>query len=145
MNEDYILHAGVKGMKWGVRRERRAERTRLASEPNASRALTFNQAVTDNWVLQTSYAIKNRSIKEGRKEYAEASRKRNELVKSGEASVSDRIRYYGSTRLEDLIPVKSKNVNLPVKNPTSTGEKAGLIASGALASLAILRAATIGV
>lgn len=43
MNEDYLCHHGVKGMKWGRRKDRRAANSAARAHYKADRTRNFNQ------------------------------------------------------------------------------------------------------
>ena len=107
MNEvDLMLaHAGVKGMKWGVRRDRRVQRLANAGIEGSSKA-SRARASSELSVLDLKKGVEG-----GARERAIRQKDRNERVRTGKGSTKDLLAYYGGTKLEDFIPVKTNNVN----------------------------------
>jgi hypothetical protein len=105
--EDFLAHAGVKGMKWGIRRKRRLEVLERASKKGGP-VISKVRAASN---LGPIDLVKGRGITGGAKRKFARLAKRNTSIRNGQASVSDKLKYYGSTRFSDLIPVKGKNVN----------------------------------
>jgi hypothetical protein len=105
--EDFIAHAGVKGMKWGIRRKRRLEVYKRASKKGGP-LISKVRAASSLGVVDL---VKGRGITGGSKRKFARLAKRNTSIRNGQASVLDKLKYYGSTRVSDLIPVKGKNVN----------------------------------
>lgn len=116
--DSYFKHAGVKGMKWGVRRERRVERLATAGKKNST-GISKVRAATNLFPRAPVDLVKGRGVTGGAARRADRQRARNARVKSksGEASVKDFLVYYGGTRFEDIVaPVRTSRVNKP-NNP----------------------------
>lgn len=122
---DFLEHAGVKGMKWGVRRNRRAQ---AFAKRGAGKANLAEKAY-----VQTHLGLIDRAKGHGTK--GGAARKgarllgRNARVQSGKASAKDLLLYYGTTKQKDLVPVRSKNQH--ISDPTRKALSAAT-ATGAL-------------
>lgn len=123
--EYYLEHFGVKGMKWGVRRQRRVERLARAGQKNSPYA-TRTRASQN---LGPVDLIRGRGVRGGAARKAVRVQGQLDRYNRGKATTMDKIKRFGSTRLLDLVPVKEKNINKPT---TVAGDKAFLAASGAL-------------
>jgi len=112
--EVYLEHFGVKGMQWGVRRQRREARLRNVARGKvglagkAAPVLGYLGGVAPR--LGPIDLIKGRGIRGAaqRKSIREAARSKR--FKSGKAKVGDYLVRYGTLRPSDLIPVKTSNV-----------------------------------
>lgn len=96
MNDNYLIHHGVKGMKWGVRKQNRIDKFYSSKKKYDSALKKKNKSVSDYWSdpkIQNAWegknSIKNRRIiKRGRKKYLlgknhkDTVKARQELVKS---------------------------------------------------------------
>lgn len=98
--EDFIEHFGVRGQKWGVRRNRRANNLVKVGTGNASRSAKIRAGVTTSPLD----LIRGRGFKGGAARRGERQISRNARVKSGESSVKDKLVYYGGTKYQDIIP-----------------------------------------
>jgi hypothetical protein len=123
--DDILEHHGVKGQQWGVRRARRTERLARAGAKDSS-AITRVRALGR---LGPVDLVRGRGIRGGaqRKTTREASRAQR--IKTGNATVKDQIIRLGSTRMQDVIPVKTKNVG---KKTFMDNDKLIVGAAGAL-------------
>lgn len=122
--EEYLAHYGIPGMKWGVRRERRIQSLDRAIRGEGGVA-TKARALSK---LTPVDLVKGRGIRGGSQRKAARNRARNARVQAGQGRLRDNAVYYGSTRVSDLIPVRSKNVN---KKTTVSGDKVAVAAVGA--------------
>lgn len=123
--DDYLEHYGVKGMKWGVRKEQRAykmKRTALQKKENKARRKAGKKTLpgkkvgigerlrTFNDTFFTPTTIKDiietRSLNEAQLRKADRIQGRINRMKKGKASVSDKLAYYANIRNQDLVPTK---------------------------------------
>lgn len=148
--EAYLEHFGVKGMKWGVRRQRREARLRdiaTGKSGAAGKATAFTGYFGGPTLprLGPIDLIRGGGIRGAayRKSLREAARSKR--FKTGKARTSDYLVRYGTLRASDFIPVRSSNVG---KKTIVDNRKVALAASGAaivatmLAKSAVRRAAT---
>lgn len=127
---DFLEHVGVKGMKWGVRRNRRAELFKKRASGKAN--------LTEKAYVQTHLGVVDRV--KGGGTAGGAARKgarlqgRNDRVQNGKASVADYLLYYGTTKNKDIIPVRSKNAKTTDRNKRalSAATAAGVLFAGNL-------------
>ena len=97
ISEDYLMHHGVKGMKWGVRKQKnRIDKFYSSKKKYDSVLKKSNKGVSDYWSdpkIQNAWEGKNtrknrKIIEKGRKEYSlgknykDYKKARQELVKS---------------------------------------------------------------
>lgn len=99
----YLEHYGVPGMKWGVRRNRRAERLAKVGRGEGSKSDKIR--ALGNVSLKD--VAKGRGLKGAAKLRSDIQIARNERVASGKASVRDKLAYHGSARLSDLVPTRA--------------------------------------
>lgn len=126
-DEDVIEHYGVKGMKWGVRKERRAnklKRTATQKKENKARRKAGKEtkpgkkvgvgerarSFYDTSLTPTTFKdlVKTRSINEAQLSKADRILGRIERRKRGEASVKDNLAFYANHRLQDQLPTRKK-------------------------------------
>lgn len=122
--EDYLEHYGVKGMKWGVRRQRRIDVLRRAGAKDSTIS-TRVRAATNLGVIDLA---KGRGIRGGAARKATRLTDRRARIKAGEASVMDKLKHYGSYGSIDAIPVRAKNADKP---GTASRDKKIVLAVGA--------------
>ena len=155
INEDaYLEHYGVKGMKWGVRKEQRAYKMKRTAEQKmenkarrkagkgtkagkkvgvgerARTAYDFSQGLLTPSTIKD--LIVTRSINQSQLRKAERIQGRIARRKQGKASVGDNLAYLANMRYQDFAPTRS--------SPTSTK-----INVGASAASALLSSATFGI
>ena len=128
----FLDHHGIKGMKWGVRRERRQAalvRAGTKGGPVSSRirGATGRLGVVD--------LVRGRGIRGGLERKSKRVGAQLERHKAGKSTAMDLIKRYGSTRITDLVPVRSKNAN---KKTTSRSDTVMVTAAGALIANQIL-------
>lgn len=103
VDEDYVEHYGTKGMRWGVRRQRRLDRITRVAKGKGS----FNDKVSAvgqlsvSEILRDKGSLKAASLRKANQQEATKSR-----ILSGEAKTRDLMNHLGSQRLEDFIPVR---------------------------------------
>lgn len=139
----YLEHYGVKGMKWGVRKEQRAykmKRTALQKMENRARRKAGKETLPGKKVgvgerlrtygdtVFTPTTIKDlvttRSLNEAQLRKADRIQGRIDRRKKGEASVGDKLAYYANVRNQDLLPTK--------KGPNDTRINVGASFTGLL-------------
>ncbi len=150
----HLEHAGVKGMKWGTRRANRAQNLINVGK---GKGTTSDKLRAYNDVSVLVGAIKKGSLKKSALSVGEKRSARIDRVQKGKASVTDKIAYYGTTKMQDITPTsKTKQTGKAagLKNEvfeTKTSGKAAIGASvagaivvgvGANVALAALRAAS---
>lgn len=140
MNEEDFIdqllleHAGIKGMKWGVRRERRRQayvRGGVKVKEGGSRAAKIRTAAK----LGPIDLIRGRGIVGGAQRKSKRWGAQLERFDKGQATALDLVKRYGSMHARDLIPVREKNVGL------KRGRKADIAvvtAAGALFAAGII-------
>ena len=145
---DFLEHYGVRGMQWGVRRNRRTSRLSTAAKSNSSvasrvRALGLGLTGVRGRVGPVDL-IKGGGIRGGAKRKVARERAREKRRVAGQASVKDTLIRVGSTRVSDLVPVRDKNVkNKSILDNDKAVVAAGgaLFVAGLLARSAVRRAA----
>lgn len=122
----YLEHYGVKGMKWGVRKEQRAhkmKRTATQKKENKARrkaglGTKAGKKVGVGERLRSGYdaygpnplfvaeAIVKRSVNTAQLDKAKRIEGRIARRKQGKASVGDKLAYYANFRVQDMTPTK---------------------------------------
>lgn len=114
--EDFLEHVGVKGMKWGVRRERRNQARFRAGQKGGPKVSKVRALGSVNL-----YDIaRGRGITGGAQRKALRVQGQLDRFDAGQATTMDVIKRYGSTRVSDLVPVREKNVG---KRTTVSADK----------------------
>lgn len=129
--EVFLEHFGIRGMKWGVRRQRRNQALARASRPGAGIATKLRALHEENIID----LVKGRGIRGGARIRRARLSGRIDRIKAGKGSARDIIVHFGSTRMQDLIPVRSKNAKKKTTHRTDVAVVAGL---GAVAALGML-------
>lgn len=123
-SETYLEHYGIKGMRWGVRRERRQqglERAGIKGGPKISKV----RAVARVGPVDL---VKGRGITGGAARKAARVRGQMNRWDRGEATTLDTIKRIGSTRVQDLLPGTQKMLD---KKTTVRADYAVVAATGA--------------
>ena len=140
-NQNNLEHFGVKGMQWGVRRQRREARLRdVASGKSgtAGKLTNFTGYIGGGTLprLGPVDLIKGGGIEGAAERKSRREKSRSDRFKKGKATAGDYVVRYGLLRPSDLIPVSKKNVK---KRTIVDNRNIALAASGALATLAIIK------
>ena len=98
--DEFLEHFGIKGMQWGVRRDRRA----AALVKVGSGQGTTSQKVRALARYTPLDAVKLRGLKKASRIRGERQLARNARVHAGESSVKDKIMFFGGVKLQDIIP-----------------------------------------
>lgn len=131
--EAYLEHFGVKGMKWGVRRERRVQALERAAKkggPVISKVRAF-PIWGPGAIGPIDFAV-GRGIRGGSARKARRIRGQLKRRNQGKSTALDIIKRYGSTRVLDLIPVRTKNI----KKKTGKGADYAVVAAAGAAFVA---------
>jgi hypothetical protein len=140
MGEDEFIdallleHVGVKGMKWGVRRERRRQvyqRGGIKVREGGSIASKIRTGA----MLGPIDLIRGRGIVGGARRKSTRVAGQLERFDKGKATGLDLVKRYGSTRVSDLVPVREKNVG---KTRSHKADIAVVTAVGALFALNLI-------
>jgi hypothetical protein len=115
-----LEHFGVKGMKWGVRRERRAQTHVNVGKGEGTRSEKIRSGAT----IGPVDFVKGRGFQGAAARKGERQQLRNARVKSGESSVRDKIAYYGGSKYQDIFPTG--------KAATNTAAAVGASVAGAI-------------
>lgn len=105
--EDYIEHFGVKGMRWGVRRDRRAN-THIKVGAGQG---TLSDKVRSGLTVGPVDLVKGRGFKGAAARKGLRQLERNERVRNGESTVKDKLLYIGGTKYQDILPTGKSSVN----------------------------------
>jgi hypothetical protein len=104
---DFLEHYGVKGQRWGVRRDRRANTLKKVGSGKGSGTEKLRAYTT----VSPLDVARGRGFKGAAKLRGERQLSRNARIRKGEASVRDILVYYGGTKHQDLIPTNKKKTN----------------------------------
>jgi hypothetical protein len=124
---DQIEHAGIKGMKWGVRRERRIERLARGGVKGGS---AISRVRAAGRIGPVDF-VRGRGVRGGSARKAVRVQGQLDRFKRGEASAVDIIKRYGSTHARDLVPVREKNVGKKTRVRGDIVGAAGVVLIGA--------------
>ena len=130
---DVVLHSGVPGMKWGVRRERRQqalERAGTKGGPISSRI----RGATGR--LGPVDFIRGRGIQKGLQRKAVRVRGQLDRKAAGKSTAMDLVKRFGSTRITDLVPVRASQAG---KKTSHKSDIVMVTAAGALIAHQILK------
>lgn len=136
-----LAHYGVKGMRWGVRKQNRAGNLVKVGSTKArgekSKPGEYARATYE--VLQNprsiGAAVKNLSIKQAALEKGQRIQARVAARQQGELSVGGKLAYYSNFRVQDLTPTK--------RSPSDTRSARGASVAGALINAAAIPVGTI--
>ncbi len=101
IDEEYLEHFGKKGMKWGVRRQRRLDQMNRVAKGKGSRGDKVREALS----ISTSDLAKGRGLRGGVAVKAARVTARRDRIRSGKATAGDVLAHVGTTRLIDLGPL----------------------------------------
>lgn len=90
-SNDYLAHFGVKGMRWGVRRERRLQRANRVASGTASKRDRIGFSLTDT---SNASVIRNKGLqgaasvraKDSNRSLSSAQKQRKQMLKNNEIS-----------------------------------------------------------
>lgn len=99
--DDFLEHHGVKGMKWGARRQRSLDRIERVANSTASTRDKLH-ALTQ---VPTLNIVKGKGLSGGAKITAEKRKARRDRIQSGQGTVKDLLVQLGTVRIADLGPL----------------------------------------
>jgi hypothetical protein len=110
-------------MKWGVRRNRRANLHAKVGTGNAS----ISEKVRAGSNLGPIDFFKGGGFRGGSQRKGTRQLARNARVESGKASVADKLKFYGGTRQVDLLPTRKAATN--TRNQYASAVAAAVVVS----------------
>jgi len=132
----FLEHYGVRGMQWGVRRTRRTQRLARAAAADSSvssraRAVGIGGlgVVRVRGRVGPIDLVKGGGIRGGATRKVGREVAREARIKAGKAKTSDILVRVGSTRVTDIVPVRTKNTG---KKTIMDNDKAIVAAAGAV-------------
>jgi hypothetical protein len=104
----FFEHQGVKGMRWGVRRQRRVNTLLKVGSGKG----TLGEKARAAWQVSTLDFIRGHgSLKKAANIRGTRQKLRNDRINKGEASVRDKIAFYGGTKYQDILPTGKSEHN----------------------------------
>jgi hypothetical protein len=103
----FLEHFGVLGMKWGVRRERRANRFAKVGRGAGNKSEKL-RSYTD---LGPIDFVKGRGLRGGAARKGYRLKNANKNIKAGKATVRNILTYGVNTRHQDIFPTSKKSTN----------------------------------
>ena len=100
IDEYFLEHFGVAGMKWGVRRNRRANTLAKVGRGEG----TKGEKLRAYSQLSPLDIAKGRGLRGGARVRGNRQLQRNARVKAGEGSVRDKLAFVGGSRYQDIFP-----------------------------------------
>jgi hypothetical protein len=94
--ESFIEHFGKKGMKWGVRRQKRLARAQRVATGKSSKGETAAFLLTDT---SRASVKRNKGVAGAAASRVRELKGRKERIQKGEAKVKDMLALYGGDRL----------------------------------------------
>ena len=125
---EFLEHFGVKGMQWGVRRDRRAAALVKVGQGKG----TKEQKVRALARYTPLDALKLRGLKKASLARGQRQLSRNARVRNGESSTFDKLAFFGGTKFQDIIPTTgSNNKNRDATKAAIGASIAGVVLVGA--------------
>jgi hypothetical protein len=122
----FLEHYGMRGMKWGVRRQRRQQALVRAGTKGGYKSSRVRGALGR---LGPVDLIRGRGVRKGLARKAVRVGGQLERHKAGKATGMDLLKRYGSTRITDLVPVRTSRAG---KQTTHKADIAVVTAAGAV-------------
>lgn len=94
--DDFLAHYGVKGMKWGVRSQKRLDRLNRVASGTASRREKTQVMLTETSEVSR---IRNKGLEGAAKTRADQLKARKERIQKGEGTVRDLLALHGGDRI----------------------------------------------
>jgi hypothetical protein len=136
LNVEDLEHAGVKGMKWGVRRERRNQAlARSGQRIRGGGGGHVSSRLRSTARIGPVDFVRGRGLRGASERKAVRVGAQLERRKKGQSTTLDLVKRFGSTRITDLVPVRDTNAN---KKTSHKSDIAIVTAAGALIALRIL-------
>jgi hypothetical protein len=106
--EDYLEHFGKKGMKWGVRRERRLRITKRVAEGNANK---FTKAVAVAYTIPPHRLLTQHGLRGAAQLTVKNVSARRERVLKGEHTINDILVHLGTQSYSDIVDRDIRTAN----------------------------------
>ena len=105
--DEFLAHYGVKGMKWGVRRDRRANNlVKVGAGRGSATDKLRAYAFTSPYDRVKGKGLRGGAARRGTRQLA-----RNARVRAGESSAKDKLLFYGGSKHQDIFPTGKSSVN----------------------------------
>lgn len=116
-SQDEIIHYGVKGMKWGVRKARTGNLNQHATKLERAAAGPGSKRATTYAALHTPLSsIRKQGLRKAAASEAKKSRAEIDRLAKGKATAGDVLRAYGSVTIAQLIgSARTKSDFVPSK------------------------------